>query len=278
LESLLTKRNVPTLLVFVNTLDKVAVAYHPDAVQIDLNADVGEGFPDDAAVVAAVSSVNVACGGHAGDPTTIAATVELARSAGAAIGAHPSYPDRDGFGRREIEIDDDALEASLVEQLLTVADVAERAGAPLHHVKPHGALYNVAARDPAKALVVARAVRAISADLVVVGLARSPGLAAIAASGLRVAAEAFADRRYEPDGRLRDRRHGDALVEDPADAARRAVDLARTGRAAAVDGSVLLLRPTTVCVHGDAPGAGSRAAAVRAALAAAGIEVRPPPV
>ena len=265
-----------TVDVFVNTLDKVPVAYDRDAVQIDLNADVGEGFPDDAAVITAVSSVNVACGGHAGDPTTIAATVELARHAGAAIGAHPSYPDRAGFGRREIEIDDAALEASLVEQILAVAGAAERAGATLRHVKPHGALYNVAARDPAIALVVASAVQAVSDDLVVVGLARSPGLAAVAAAGLRIAPEAFADRRYEPDGRLRDRAHRDALVEDPRDAARRAVDLARTGRAAAVDGSVLLLRPVTVCVHGDAPGAGARAAAVRAALEAAGIEVRPP--
>ena len=244
-------------------------------MRIDLNADVGEGFPDDEAVIGAVSSVNVACGGHAGDAATIAATIELARRSGASVGAHPAYPDRAGFGRRELDIEDEALEASLIDQVQAVARAAAEFGVPLAHVKPHGALYNVAARDPSVALVVAHAVRAVSPGLVVVGLARSPGLAAVAASGLRIAAEAFADRRYEGDGRLRDRRHEDALVADPADAARRAVDLARAGRVGAVDGSVLGLHPDTVCIHGDAPGAGERAVAVRAALDAAGIEVRP---
>ncbi len=244
-------------------------------MHIDLNADVGEGFPDDPAVIEAVSSVNIACGAHAGDATTIERTIDLARRAGAAVGAHPAYPDREGFGRRAMEMHDDALALSLVAQIRAVVAAADRAGVRVGHVKPHGALYNVAARDTAVASVVARAVRAVSEELVVVGLAGSAGLDAIEASGLHVAAEAFADRRYEPDGRLRDRREPDALVADPADAASRAVRLARDGAVVAVDGSLVRLRAVTICVHGDAPGAAQRAAAVRAALVAAGIELRP---
>jgi UPF0271 protein len=243
-------------------------------VRIDLNADVGEGFADDPAVIAAVTSVNVACGAHAGDAATIERTIDLARHGGAAVGAHPAYPDREGFGRRVIDLPAGDLETSLVAQIRAVAVAAERAGVPLRHVKPHGALYNVAARDPVLARLVARAVSAVSSNLVVVGLADSPGLEAIASAGLRVAAEAFADRRYEPDGRLRDRSHPDALVADPAGAASQAVALARDGTVAAVDGAVLALRPDTICVHGDAPGAAGRAVAVRAALEAAGVDLR----
>jgi UPF0271 protein len=244
-------------------------------VRIDLNADVGEGFSDDPGVIAAVSSVNVACGAHAGDAATIERTIELARRAGAAVGAHPAYPDREGFGRRAVEMPDRDLEASLAGQIRAVVDAAARAGVTVGHVKPHGALYNLAARDPAVAALVARSVRAVSDRLVVVGLAGSDGLAAIGAAGLRVAAEAFADRRYEPDGRLRDRREPDALVADPAEAAAQAVRLARDGGVVTIDGSVLRLRAATICVHGDAPGAAARAVAVRAALEGSGVNVRP---
>jgi UPF0271 protein len=234
-------------------------------VAIDLNADVGEGFPDDEALIPLVTSVNVACAAHAGDASTIATAIERALLAGAAIGAHPSYPDREGFGRRDLDMEADDLAASLVEQIQVVAAAARAAGAQLRHVKPHGALYNRAARDPAVARTVARAVRRVSPSLVLVGLAGSTSLHEAAAAGLPIAAEAFADRRYEPDGRLRDRRHPDAVIDDPKSAGEQAVALVRAGRA------------TTLCVHGDRAGAADRARAVRAALSAAGIDVRPLP-
>jgi UPF0271 protein len=242
---------------------------------IDLNADVGEGFADDPELIGVVTSVNVACGAHAGDPATIRRTMGLAIASGAAIGAHPSYPDREGFGRREMTIDPGVLRETLVEQIRAVADAATAAGATLRHVKPHGALYNVAARDPEVAAVVAEAVRAISPSLVLVGLAGSASLEAGRAAGLAVAAEAFADRRYEPDGRLRDRRQPDALLTDPVAAGEQAVDIVCRGRATAVDGRPVPLAAESICVHGDQPGAAARARAVRAALEAAGVELRP---
>ena len=244
-------------------------------MRIDLNADVGEGSPEDERVIAAVSSVNVACGAHAGDAATIHATVRLARRAGAAIGAHPGYADRDAFGRRDLEMPADALEQTLVEQIEAVRRAAEVEGVELTHVKPHGALYNRAAQDPATAVVVARAVLVASPALVLVGLAGSPGLSVATAAGLRVAGEAFADRRYEPDGRLRDRRHPDATIDEPEDAAQQAVAIARERSVRSIDGSRVEVSAITICVHGDAPGAADRVHAVRRALEAAGVEIRP---
>jgi UPF0271 protein len=243
-------------------------------MRIDLNADVGEGFEDDEALIPLVTSVNVACGAHAGDGETIARTIERAMAAGAAVGAHPSYPDRDGFGRREMTLSPADLRATLVEQIRAVAEAAHAAGSALRHVKPHGALYNVAARDPDIAAIVAGAVRAISPDLVLVGLAGSASLDAARAAGLAVAAEAFADRRYEPDGRLRDRRHPDALIDDPAAAGEQAVAIVRDGRVTAIDGTPVVVAAESLCVHGDQPGAAARARGVRVALEAHGVELR----
>lgn len=248
--------------------------YHA-AMAIDLNADVGEGFADDPELIPLVTSVNVACGAHAGDGATIRRTVDLALASGAAIGAHPAYPDREGFGRREMRLAPAALHETLVEQIRAVAEAATAAGTSLRHVKPHGALYNVAARDPEVAAVVAKAVRAVSPNLVLVGLAGSASLDAGRAAGLAVAAEAFADRRYEPDGRLRDRRHPDALIDDPVAAGEQAVSIVRDGHASAVDGQSVALAADSICVHGDQPGAAARARGVRAALEAAGVELRP---
>jgi UPF0271 protein len=243
-------------------------------MRIDLNADVGEGFEDDEALIPLVTSVNVACGAHAGDGDTIARTIERAMAAGAAVGAHPSYPDRDGFGRREMRLSPADLRATLVEQIRAVAEAAHAAGSALRHVKPHGALYNVAARDPDIAAIVTGAVRAISPDLVLVGLAGSASLEAARAAGLAVAAEAFADRRYEPDGRLRDRRHPDALIDDPAAAGEQAVAIVRDGRVTAIDGTPVVVAAESLCVHGDQPGAAARARGVRVALEAHGVEIR----
>ena len=247
---------------------------------VDLNADVGEGFGpwpmgEDEALIPLVTSVNVACGAHAGDPLTIERTIRLAVATGASVGAHPGYPDLAGFGRRDLDMSAEELGASLVYQIGAVAAFARAAGVELRHVKPHGALYNRAARDDAVAEVVARAVADISRELVLVGLAGSRSLAAAEAAGVTVAAEAFADRGYEADGSLRSRRLDGAILASPALAASQAVAIAREGRVTAVDGSAVEVRADTICLHGDTPGAADYARAVRAALEAAGIPVRP---
>ena len=247
------------------------------APRIDLNADVGESFGPwamgaDEALIPLVTSVNVACGAHAGDPATILETVAFAARHGVAVGAHPGYPDLAGFGRRDLEMSAADLRASLIVQIGTVMAAARVAGVPVRHVKPHGALYNRAARDPGLAAVVAEAIAALDPALVLVGLAGSDSLEAGRTAGLTVLAEAFADRRYEPDGSLRPRTLPDALLA-PADAAAQAVSIVRDGRVTASDGSSVRLGAGTLCVHGDSPGAVEIAGAVREALAAAGVVV-----
>jgi len=247
-------------------------------MSIDLNADVGESvgpwpMGDDARLIPLVTSVNIACGFHAGDPVTIARTVELAIDAGAAIGAHPGYPDLLGFGRRDMALSPAELEAAIVYQVGAVAAFARAAGSELRHVKAHGALYNRAAADRSIADVIAKAVRRCSPSLVLVGLSGSALLDAGLAAGLVVAAEAFPDRAYEPDGSLRSRSLPGAVITDSAEVAARAVTMARDGAVAAVDGSTIALAADTLCLHGDTPGAVEHATAVRAALEAAGIRV-----
>jgi UPF0271 protein len=249
-------------------------------VEIDLNADVGESFGawglgEDAALIPLVSSVNVACGFHAGDPRTIERTVQLAVDAGIAVGAHPGYPDLAGFGRRDLAMDHADLEAAVLYQVGAVAAFARAAGTELRQVKPHGALYNRAAVDHGTAAAIARAVRRVSADVVLVGLAGSALLDAGSEAGLPIAAEAFPDRAYEADGTLRSRARGDALVDDPGQVAQRAVTIARDRAVMAIDGSRLEVHARTLCIHGDRPGAAARARAARMALEAAGIAVLP---
>jgi len=248
-------------------------------MRIDLNADVGESLGpwsmgDDEALIPLVTSVNIACGFHAGDPRTIERTVAIAVGAGVAIGAHPGYPDLVGFGRRELAMSADDLEAVIVYQVGAVAAFARAAGSELRHVKAHGALYNRAARDPLTAGAIVRATRRISASLIVVGPDASALADAAAVSGSPWAAEGFPDRAYEPDGALRSRLQPDAVVLDPGAAAERAVRMVRDGIVVAVDGSEIEMQPDTLCLHGDAPGAPARAASLRRALAEAGIEVR----
>lgn len=250
-------------------------------MRIDLNADVGESFGpwpmgEDEELVPLVSSVNVAAGLHAGDPLVIARTVALAARHGVAVGAHPGYPDLVGFGRRDMQLEPAEIEAVVLYQVGAVAAFARAAGTELRHVKAHGALYHRAARDPSAARAVASAVRCYSRDLVLVGLAGSELVAAGEDAGLRVAAEAFADRAYERDGSLRPRSLDGAVLDDPAAAAAQAIGIVRDGVARAHDGSTLPLRADTLCVHGDRPGAATRAAAVREALVAAGVSIRPP--
>ncbi|HEV8516647.1 MAG TPA: 5-oxoprolinase subunit PxpA [Candidatus Limnocylindrales bacterium] len=244
-------------------------------MRIDLNADVGEGLPSDEELIPLVSSVNVACGAHAGDESTIVRTIELARAASVSIGAHPGYPDPEGFGRRELGIAPDALEDSLAEQLRLVSRLVLEHGERLRHVKPHGALYNRAAEDRGVADLVCRVVAATLPDAMLVGLAGSTFLEVGRIRRLRVCGEAFADRVYEPSGRLRPRALPGALLEEPSEAAAQAVSIARDGRIRASDGSWLKVRAETLCVHGDTPGAPAVARAVRSALESAGIAVAP---
>jgi UPF0271 protein len=247
---------------------------------IDLSADVGEALGawrmgDDEHLIPFVSSVNIACGFHAGDPLTIDRTIRLAIAAEASIGAHPGYPDLIGFGRRDLDMAPDELEAALIYQIGAVVGLARTAGTDLRHVKPHGALYNRAAQDERLADSIARAVRRFSPDLVLVGLARSRLVDAGRTAGLAVAEEAFPDRAYEPDGSLRSRRLPGAVLTDSAAIATRAVEMARDSAVTASDGSVIPVRADTLCLHGDNPGAAEHARAVRDALDAAGITVAP---
>jgi UPF0271 protein len=247
-------------------------------VRIDLNSDVGESLGPwpmgaDEALIPLVSSINVACGFHAGDPLVMARTVERAVAAGVAVGAHPGYPDLAGFGRRELEMAPAEIEAAVLYQVSALAGFCRAAGTELRHVKPHGALYNRAARDAGVAAAIARGVHRFSEGVVLVGLAGSRLLDAGREVGLPVAAEAFADRAYEPDGSLRSRRSPGAVLEDPAAAAAQALAICRDGRVAAHDGMAIEVRADTICVHSDTPGAPAIARAVRETLESAGIRV-----
>jgi len=248
---------------------------------IDLNADLGEhDHPDAAAddpLLALISSANVACGFHAGGPATIRATVARAAARKVAIGAHPSYPDRAGFGRRSLDATPDEVYDDVLYQIGALAAFCRAAGVALAHVKPHGALYNHAALDAPTAEAIVAAVRACDPALAVFAPPGSALLRAAQDAGLPALAEAFADRAYDQDGTLRSRRLPGALLDDPEDAARQALDIARDGRVRAHDGTWLPLSAATICLHGDAPGALERARAVRQALQQAGIAIMATP-
>jgi UPF0271 protein len=241
---------------------------------IDLSADVGEGA-DDLPLFAVVTSVSVACGAHAGDSATMEACVAEAERRGVAVGAHPGYPDREGFGRRPMELSDDDLTAALLDQIEALRAVCARHGVPLTHVKPHGALYNQAARDAGLARAIARVVAEAADGLALVGLAGSAMLDAAAREGVAGIAEAFADRRYLADGTLAPRSRADALIEDPAAAAAQALAIVRGDPIETVDGTPLHIEAKTVCVHADTPGAIANVRAVRAALEGDGVRVAP---
>ncbi len=248
--------------------------------RVDINCDMGESFGryqlgDDAAMLRVVTSANVACGMHAGDPVVMRRTVALAAEQGVAVGAHPGYPDLQGFGRRSMGFSAGDLENYLLFQLGALAGVARAAGVSLRHVKPHGALYNAAIGDRGLALAVVRAVAAFDPALVVVTL--PVGILAEEArkAGLVVAHEGFADRAYYEDGTLVPRSEPGAVVREPERAAARAVRMATEGEVEAITGKVIAMAIDTLCVHGDTPGAPQIAARLRAALRAAGVEVAP---
>jgi 5-oxoprolinase (ATP-hydrolysing) subunit A len=247
-------------------------------LKIDLNCDMGESFGrwelgEDEAVLGVVTSANIACGFHAGDPLVIQHTVELAARRGVAIGAHPGYPDLQGFGRREMSLAPDELEAMILYQVSALAGFCRSAGVRLVHVKPHGALYNQAAKDPRLAEAIARGVRRCSAELILIGLAGSALIAAGLAQNLRVASEGFPDRSYDPDGSLRSRRLPGAVLASTAEICAQAVRLASEGIRMAGSAGEKGIPVDTLCIHGDHPGAAQRAAAVRVALEGQGIQV-----
>jgi len=249
--------------------------------RIDLNCDMGEGFGawtmgDDLAILPFVSSANIACGFHAGDPATMRRTVAAALRQGVAIGAHPGLPDLAGFGRRSMALSEQEAYDLVVVQVGALAGVAASQGGRLSHVKAHGALYNMAAKDARLARGIARAVRDIDPGLVFYGLAGSALVSEPASLGLHVASEVFADRSYQADGSLTPRGQPGALIEDVAVSIRQVLQMVQQGTVAAVDGRSLPVRADTLCLHGDQPGALAFARALRQALAEAGVEVGAP--
>ena len=241
---------------------------------IDLNADIGEGAPDDEALLGIVSSCSIACGGHAGDESSMAETVQLAMASGVAVGAHPGYPDREGFGRESHYLGGAELYESLTGQVTALADIAAQLGARVAHVKPHGALYNDAVGDGELADIIARVVAEMPGSPAFIGMANTELEYAARRHGLTFIAEAFVDRAYEPDGTLVSRKEPGAVHEDMAVATTQAVRLAREGRATARNGNDVHVRADTLCIHGDTPGAAEKARAVRDVLESHGVEIR----
>ena len=248
--------------------------------RIDLNCDMGE-LPAAIAdgtqesLMPSLTSVNIACGGHAGDSQTMKATIEQALRWKLDVGAHPGYPDRANFGRLELHLPPEKIIDSVFEQVRALAEIAANAGARVTHVKPHGALYNQAATNRVIAQAIADGVAHWSRDVALVGLAGSLMLDVFRETGFRVAAESFADRRYEADGTLRSRKFDDSLLRDPAEAAQQALRIAERGSVVARDGTEIATSAQTICIHGDTPGAPAIAAAVAKTLQQAGVALIP---
>jgi 5-oxoprolinase (ATP-hydrolysing) subunit A len=264
-----------------STFDLQPSTQDPRPWRVDLNLDAGErpeaiADGSEADLLALVSSVNIACGGHAGSAETMAATLDAARRLGLACGAHPGYPDRAGFGRTRMSLTHREFVSSVRDQVESLATIATSLGVELRHVKPHGALYHDAATDPAMAEAMAEALAPWRGAVYLVGLAGLGCLEVYRRHGFAVLAEAFAERRYEPDGTLRARGFPDAVIHDPAEAAAQAVRIVLQGEALAVDGSPVRLRADTLCMHSDSPAALAVIRAVRRSLEAAGVAVQAP--
>jgi UPF0271 protein len=249
-------------------------------MHIDINCDMGEVAEQIAdgtqeSLMPSITSVNIACGGHAGDERMMKATIEQALRWNLTIGAHPGYPDRENFGRLELDLPLSQVEETVFGQIRALADVAATYATAIVHVKAHGALYNQAVKQPELARAIANGVARFSKDVVLVGLAGSPMLDVFRDAGFRVAAEAFADRQYEPDGTLRSRKFEDALIRVPEKAGEQARRIASGEGAVATDGSVVKISAQTICIHGDTPGAPRIAESVAKTLQDAGIDMRP---
>jgi len=243
---------------------------------VDLNADLGEGAGHDDELLALVTSANIACGFHAGDADTMRRSIEAARDHKVAAGAHPSLFDRENFGRKELPVTSDEVFDAVVYQLGVFQAIAEAAGVRPNHVKPHGALYNMAVRDAALAEAVARAIARTDKNLILFSPQSSALAGAGEAAGLQIAHEVFADRNYLNDGSLVPRSRSNALLHDPKEAATRVVRMLREGKVRSVDGVDVGVRAETVCVHGDTPGAVEFARALRSRLEKEGVTVCAP--
>jgi len=230
-------------------------------MNIDLNCDLGEGMDNDEAIMPYITSANIACGFHAGDEQTMRETLRLAKRFGVNAGAHPSWNDRENFGRKEMDASPEEAEKLVFQQIQILAAIAREEGVTLTHVKPHGALYNQSAKDIQLANAIARAVKSISVDLILVGLAGSRSMEAGRAMGLRVASEGFPDRGYNADGSLMSRLLPGALIESPEEVTSHAIELVKTGKM------------DTLCLHGDHPNAGENAKMLRDVLEKNRIEV-----
>lgn len=248
-------------------------------LHIDLNSDLGEGYGawkmgDDQAMLEIVSSANIACGYHAGDPKGMLATIRAAVDNGVRIGAHVSYPDRVGFGRRQMALSGDELFADVLYQIGALQGLAQVAGTQLDYIKPHGALYNTIAHDPIQAQAVIDAIIAYDSSLPLVALAGSPLISLAGQKGITTIAEAFADRAYHSDGTLVSRRHSGAVLHDPDEVAQRMVNLVMNHVVTSIEGISTLLQADSICIHGDSPDAVAMAITVRRAIEAAGVSIR----
>jgi UPF0271 protein len=250
-------------------------------LKIDINCDLGESFGafkigNDAEIMPHITSANIACGFHAGDPMTIAKTIALAKKYRVAVGAHPGLPDLIGFGRREMQLTPEEAESYTLYQVSAIQGFAKAAGLSLQHVKPHGALYNMAAKDEKLSEAIVNAVKRLNKDLVVFALPKSALAKTVARAKLRVAHEFFADRAYNPDGSLVSRRQKGAVIHDPHEVVQRAVTMVREGTVQAFNGEILSLGTMhTICVHGDTPNAVKLSEALKKGLRKAGFKVEP---
>lgn len=247
-------------------------------LRIDLNSDLGESFGAykigmDESVIPLISSANVACGWHAGDPAVMRKTVELCKANGVAVGAHPGFPDLMGFGRRNMNVSPADAEAFLTYQIGALDAFCKRTGVKLQHVKPHGALYNMAGKDPALAEAICRAVAAYNGEIILMGLSGSCMAKAAAKFGLRFASEVFADRAYEEDGSLVARSKPGAMITDEDEAVSRVITMIKDHKVRAISGKEIEIDPQSVCVHGDSPKALAFVSRIREALSAEGIEI-----
>jgi UPF0271 protein len=249
--------------------------------KIDINCDLGESYGEfkignDEKIMPHITSANIACGFHAGDPTTIARTIDIAKKHGVAVGAHPGYPDIMGFGRREMQLTSEETKNYTLYQVSALQGFAKVAGVNLQHVKPHGALYNMAVKDEKLSKPIVDAVKALNHNLIIFAPLKSALAKATVESGLRVAYEVFADRAYNPDGSLVSRKQPNAIIQEPQKVMERAIKIVKEGTVLAVNGEVVNLGEVhTICVHGDTPTAIELAEALKKGLIKAGIDVKP---
>jgi len=236
------------------------------AIQVDLNCDMGEGMATDAAIMPYITSANIACGFHAGSGDVIRRTIDLALHYGVHIGAHPSFHDKENFGRKEMYLSPDKLYAIVLEQLIKIDVIANEKGAALHHVKPHGALYNMAARDAKLANVIVQAVKDFKEDMIVYGLSGSHLISEAKNLGLSTASEVFADRTYQDDGSLTPRSQANALIEDEQGSLNQILQMIQQGSVTTVTGKLIPIVAETICIHGDSKKAASFAKLIHEAI------------